>query len=182
MTEQDWKAFHRATKCHICKKELMRYNAKDEIEVWDPETGEYCRKVHKYKKAPLNSKVSCHKEIMELISTDENGKRIEKWHYRVKKSKEKALKENPDENSCYYCNEPLLREKFRDAAKDHCHITGKFRSAAHNVCNLNYRINPKRTIIAVAFHNLRGYDAHHMMQAHKNRARACDRLQHVSLH
>ena len=30
MTEEDWKAFHRATKCHICKKDLMRYNAKDE--------------------------------------------------------------------------------------------------------------------------------------------------------
>ena len=152
MTEEDSKAFHRATKCHICKKDLMRYSAKDEIEVWDPETGEYCGKVHKYKKAPLNGKVSCHKEIMELISTDENNKRIKKWHPRVKKSKEEELKEKPDENNSYYCNESLFREKFRDAVRDHCHITGKFRGAAHNVCNLNFRTNPKRTIIPVVFY------------------------------
>ena len=99
------------------------------------------------------------------MSADENNKRIEKWHPRVKKSKEKALKENPDENNCYYCNKPLLREKFRDAVRDHCHLTGKFRGAAHNVCNLNLRINPKKTPFQVVFHNFRGYDAHHLMQA-----------------
>ena len=48
--------------------------------------------------------------------------------------------------------------------KDHCHITGRYRGAAHNNCNVKLRINPKTTPIPVVFHNVRGYDAHHLMQ------------------
>ncbi|CAB4012236.1 uncharacterized transposon-derived [Paramuricea clavata] len=44
---------------------------------------------------------------------------------------------------------------------DHCHVTGKFRGAAHNSCNLNYKLTGK---IPVVFHNLRGYDSHFIMQ------------------
>ena len=40
--------------------------------------------------------------------------------------------------------------------RDHCYFTGKFRGAAHNLCNLKYR-RPKFT--PVLFHNLSGYDA-----------------------
>ena len=41
--------------------------------------------------------------------------------------------------------------------KDHCHVTGKFRGAAHNKCNLKLRIPRKLTTV---FHNLQGYDGH----------------------
>ena len=34
--------------------------------------------------------------------------------------------------------------------RDHCHYAGKFRGAAHNICNLKYKI-PKE--ISVVFHN-----------------------------
>ncbi|KAK3784623.1 hypothetical protein RRG08_003431 [Elysia crispata] len=52
-----------------------------------------------------------------------------------------------------------------DSVKDHCHITGKYRGAAHNACNLKLRLSPKTTTIPVVFHNLRGYDSHLLMQA-----------------
>ena len=42
--------------------------------------------------------------------------------------------------------------------RDHCHITGKYRGAAHNACNLKLRLNPFTTAISVVFLNLRGYD------------------------
>ena len=44
-----------------------------------------------------------------------------------------------------------------DKVRDHCHVTGKFRGAAHNKCNLKLRIPKKLPII---FHNLQGYDGH----------------------
>ena len=62
----------------------------------------------------------------------------------------------------------LLLKNFRDAVKDHCHITGRYRGAAHNACNLKMRIKPKTDQILIVFHNLRGYDAHHLMQAMSN--------------
>ena len=54
---------------------------------------------------------------------------------------------------CWICNEELNTDKVRD----HCHITGKFRGAAHNQCNLKFKIPKKLRII---FHNLEGYDEH----------------------
>ena len=54
---------------------------------------------------------------------------------------------------CWICREELNIDKVRD----HCHITGKFRGAAHNQCNLKLKIPKKLPII---FHNLEGYDGH----------------------
>ena len=34
--------------------------------------------------------------------------------------------------------------------KDHCHFTGKYRGAAHDICNLKYKISKE---IPVVFHN-----------------------------
>ena len=48
-----------------------------------------------------------------------------------------------------------------DRVRDHCHLTGKFRGAAHNECNLNYSFTRR---IPVILHNLRGYDSHLIMQ------------------
>lgn len=52
----------------------------------------------------------------------------------------------------------LQKKRIR---RDHCHITGKFRGAAHNKCNLHFRFKP---LIPVVIHGLKGYDSH-LMQA-----------------
>ena len=54
---------------------------------------------------------------------------------------------------CHICKENLGNDKV----KDHCHLSGKYRGAAHNDCNLNYKV-PK--FIPIIFHNLSGYDSH----------------------
>jgi len=41
-------------------------------------------------------------------------------------------------------------------------VSGKFRGAAHNDCNINYKFTGR---IPVVFHNLRGYGNHVIMQA-----------------
>ena len=47
-----------------------------------------------------------------------------------------------------------------DKVKDHCHITGNYHGAAHNVCNLLYRISRTGWKLPVVIHNLNGYDSH----------------------
>ena len=63
------------------------------------------------------------------------------WRNYFKKSK------------CAICAGPLSGE----TVKNHNHLTGKFRGAAHNQCNLQYQL-PK--FVPVIFHNLSGYDSH----------------------
>ena len=45
--------------------------------------------------------------------------------------------------------------------RDHCYYTGKYRSAAHSMCNLNYEIDKK---ISVLFHNGSVYDYHFIIK------------------
>ena len=47
--------------------------------------------------------------------------------------------------------------KKQQNVRDYCHYTGKFRGAAHNICNLRYKI-PKE--IPVVFQNGSTYDYH----------------------
>ena len=54
---------------------------------------------------------------------------------------------------------------FKDSVRDHDHMTGKYRGAAHNECNFKLKLNPKMAPIPVIFHNLEGYDGHLLMQA-----------------
>ena len=62
-------------------------------------------------------------------------------------------------NSCWICDK--LFDAGDDKARDHCHITGKYRGAAHCSCNINLKRNRK---VLVIFHNLRGYDSHLMIK------------------
>ena len=45
--------------------------------------------------------------------------------------------------------------------KDHCHFTGKYFTAAHNICNLRYK-TPKE--FPVIFHNSSTYDYHFIIK------------------
>ena len=47
--------------------------------------------------------------------------------------------------------------KLYHKVRDHCHYTGKYRRAAHSICNLRYK-TPKE--ISVVFHNGSTYDYH----------------------
>ena len=79
--------------------------------------------------------------------------------YRKFKFKKKIKMTCKDEiafqnaKTCHICDQKLDNDKVRD----HCHLTGKYRGAAHDYCNKNYQI-PK--LFPVIFHNLTGYDSH----------------------
>ena len=79
----------------------------------------------------------------------------------------KPLKLSPEEQKdfksadvCHICEKKFhvyreTGEMFK--VRDHSHFTGKYRGAAHNLCNLKCR---KPLTLPVIFHNLQGYDSH----------------------
>ena len=70
---------------------------------------------------------------------------------------------------CYICKKPFTTEqeqnKNQRKVRDHNHLTGEFRGAAHSFCNIQMR---KTLKIPVFFHNFRGYDSHLIVQALNN--------------
>ena len=79
---------------------------------------------------------------------------------------------------CHICDQPLGADRVRD----HDHLTGDYRGAAHNECNLALKykkVNDRMVfsfVIPVIFHNLRGYDGHVLMESlgkYKKRRISC---------
>ena len=66
-------------------------------------------------------------------------------------------REHDEATNCHICMKPFDDPESNQKVRDHCHYTGLYRGAAHNSCNLQYKI-PKH--IAIVYHNLSGYDAH----------------------
>ena len=72
-------------------------------------------------------------------------------------TKEEKINYN-DQQICYICKKEFEKgDKKHHKVRDHCHYTGKYRGAAHNICNLRYKV-PKE--IPVVFHNGSTYDYH----------------------
>ena len=87
------------------------------------------------------------KYISKIINQNKNYKKVTKQDQKNYKNSK----------VCHICEKDFNNDKVWD----HCHITGKFRGAAHDNCNKKYVI-PK--YIPIVFHNLRGYDSHFIDQ------------------
>ena len=77
---------------------------------------------------------------------------------------DKENKSYKKQKVCYMCEKEFNTDendknafKLYHKVRDHCHYTGKFRGAAHSICNLRYK-TPKE--IPVVFHNGSTYDYH----------------------
>ena len=76
-------------------------------------------------------------------------------------TKEEKINYN-DQQICYICKKEFdTIDKMNYKVRDHCHYTGKYRGAAHNICNLRYKV-PKE--IPVVFHNGSTYDYHFIIK------------------
>ena len=72
-----------------------------------------------------------------------------------------TMHDKMDYDNSTLCN-ICIEELGEDRVPDHCHLTGKFRSPAHEVCNLKYKVEK---FFPVVFHNLSGYDSHIFIKA-----------------
>ena len=90
-----------------------------------------------------------------MDTLEKNFKDIYKKFKFLKDMKTTRHDESVYDNStnCHICNEDL----GEDSVRDHSHLSGNFRSAAHEVCNLKYKVP---TFLLVVIHNLSGYDYH----------------------
>ena len=77
----------------------------------------------------------------ELIMTQEDNKDFEK------------------STKCWICDNDSIDNNVQ--VRYHCHITGKYRRSEHRDCNINVKLNHKTL---VAFHNVKSYDSHLIMQ------------------
>ena len=74
----------------------------------------------------------------------------------------KEEKNYNNQKVCYICKKEFDKsDKKHYKVRDHCHYTGKYRGAAHNICNLRYKI-PKE--IPIIFHNASTYDYHFIIK------------------
>ena len=72
------------------------------------------------------------------------------------------IQSHHEQSICHICKKEFSannKKCYKD--RDHCHYTGKYRGAAHNICNLRYR-TPKE--IPVVFHNGSKYDFHFIIK------------------
>ena len=70
----------------------------------------------------------------------------------------KEEKKHNKQKVCHICRKEFNtddNDKKYHKVKDHCHYTGKYRGAAHDICNLRYKLSKK---IPVVFHNGSTYD------------------------
>ena len=91
------------------------------------------------------------KDCMKKFSKDLRDHSTKIINYEKKKmislTREEKIYHNEQE-ICYICKKEFDEKNYK--VRDHCHYTGKYRGAAHNMCNLRYKI-PKE--IPVVFHN-----------------------------
>ena len=71
--------------------------------------------------------------------------------------------------SCFLCQREV-NENEETARKhaDHCHITGGYRGPACQFCSMN-SLSLKGVELPIFFHNLNGYDMHHIIKEVKDR-------------
>ena len=104
-----------------------------------------CKKLKDYAMETINYE---EKEMIPLTGKENNSYKKQKVCHICKK------------HICYDKNEKKELKKPHKV-RDHCHYTGKFRGAAHSICNLRYKVPNE---LPVVIHNGSTYDYHFIIK------------------
>lgn len=106
------------------------------------------------------------KNCLDLFMNDLTNIAIEVFDFLECKKQMNALTAEEEKKFrattiCHICKKDFIFDDDIDKCdirvRDHCHISGQYRGAAHQSCNLQYQISRK---IPIVMHNLSGYDSH----------------------
>ena len=88
----------------------------------------------------------CGKECMKKFCTSlrEHAKNIIDFQKKMLLLTKEEMKSHQDAKVCYICGKRILKKvsttiNYRKV-RDHCHYTGKYRDAAHSICNLKFNM------------------------------------------
>ena len=123
------------------KNKLNYYRGKDCMKKFSKELREHVSKIINYEK----------KKLIPLTTEEKIYHNKQKICYICKKE---FNNNDTTKSSSLGC-------KKNYKVRDHCHYTGKYRGAAHNICNLRYKV-PKE--IPIVFHNGSIYDYHFIIK------------------
>ena len=113
------------------------------------------------------NKLDCYrgKDCMKKFCKDLREHATKIINYEKKDMIPLTKKEEENHNNqkiCCICKKKFdTNDKKNYKLRDHCHYTGKYRGAAHNMCNLRYKV-PKE--ILIVFHNGSTYDYHFIIK------------------
>ena len=78
------------------------------------------------------------------------------------------LKPHQDAEVCYICRKRTLKKFFKNKnyrkVRDYCHYTGKYRGAAHSICNLKVNVPNEIPVVFHNGHNGSNYDYHFIIK------------------
>ena len=120
------------------KNERKYYRGEDCMKIFCKDLKDQAMKIINYKK----------KEIIPLTEEEKETYENQKIYYICEQE---------------FCTDENNKKEFKlkQKVRDHSHYTGKYRGAAHSICNLRYKI-PKE--IPVVFHNGSTYDYHFIIK------------------
>ena len=94
--------------------------------------------------------------IEAILKEHEYCKKVMKKHFNKNLIISEKKEEEIQSSNTSWIWEKLI-DNDDEKVRDHCHMTGKFRGAAHWSCNINLQLTRN---VPVIFHNLRCYESH----------------------
>ena len=119
--------------CIFVKSRDGRYFEPPQVNIGDDATEKFLDQV-------LAAATICRQHLVNKISM--------KWLIQ------EQWREYNNATNCSICAKPFMSEDKK--VSNHDHLRGEYRGPAHNACNLNYCIDPKKVKIPCIIHNLKG--------------------------
>ena len=138
--------YQKHTACSFGYKVLCHYDKKYSRDVVIYR-GQDC--IHKFLKCMFEEVQNCQK-----IMTENFNKPLQ-----MTKDDEESFRKA---THCHICEKKYKVDDL--PVRDHCHVTGKYRGSAHDVCNFKLQISAEKIKIPVIFHNLKGYDSNFIIK------------------